>query len=533
MELRHQLAELRGFVPLVIVCAVLAGALAYVVSGTLPRSYEARSTVVVGQSLSAVNPDVGQLLASQRLSATYAELATKRPILVAVIDELGLPETPEELAKQVKASAALDSTLLSITATRSDASTAAAIANALAEQLVEQSPSLQGQEADIRAFVASELEATQDQITQLQTEIVDLTAISNRSSAQDAQLNELSSRLTTVRSSYVALLDFANSDSSNRLTVVESAVPPTDPVWPRPLLNTLLATILGGLAVLIVVITLRWLDDSIKNPEEVREAVGLPTLGGIPRGQATRRRSPMYLLVMVLYPRSAAAEAYRTVRTNLDFTAVDEPLRTLLVTSPTPGDGKTLSASNLAVAYAQTGRRVLLLDADFRKPGIHGMFRADNSAGLSTMLLSDQVPWRSVVQATEVPNLSLLTTGPLPPNPAELIASKRMRAILDRLVAEHDLIVIDSPPLLVVADAALLATLADGVLLVFDVQRTGRDMARRSLEALRNGGARVLGVLLNRQPAADFSQYAAYYGGHGENASMKSVVEPTREAPNP
>ncbi len=530
MDLRHQLAAFRGYVPLVIVCAAIAAIAAYVGSGALPRSYEAKSTLIVGQSLSAVNPDYGQLLASQRLSTTYADIATTRPLLVDVIAKLGLATTPDLLEKRVHATAALDSTLLSITASDRDPAVAAAIANGLAEGLVNASPTLGGQEADIRAFVNNELSATQAQIETVQADITRQAAITNRTAAQEAQLSLAQGRLTTLRSSYVALLAFASNDVSNRVTIVEPAVAPVDAVWPRPLLNAALAGVLAVLLAMFIVIVITFLDDTVKDADQVRDTVGLPTLGGVPRSATPRSRAVNYLLVMLLYPRSAASEAYRTLRTNLEFAAVDAPLEKLLVTSAGPGEGKTVTAANLAIAFAQAGRRVLLVDADFRKPGVDAMFRVSNSIGLSNLLRSDSTTWKNAVQPTEEANLMVLTTGPQPPNPAELIASRRMATVIGWLQAGYDLIVIDSPPLLVVTDSAILSTIADGVLLVFDVKRTGRDDARRGTEALRKAGARVLGVVLNSQPASDFTAYAAYYGGSTAEPETLATIAASRES---
>ncbi len=140
-----------------------------------------------------------------------------------------------------------------------------------------------------------------------------------------------------------------------------------------------------------------------------------------------RARSEIYRLAALLYPRSGVAEAYRTLRTNIEFASVDAPIRTLLVTSSIPGEGKTITAANLAIVFAQAGRRVLLVDADLRKPGVHVVFDLPNAHGLTTLLRSDEVSLDAIAQATEQDNLRVLTTGPLPPNPAELLGSQRMR----------------------------------------------------------------------------------------------------------
>jgi len=231
--------------------------------------------------------------------------------------------------------------------------------------------------------------------------------------------------------------------------------------------------------------------------------------------------------------RGPAAEAYRTLRTNLEFASVDEPVRTLLVTSSIPGEGKTTTSSNLAVAFAQAGRTVILVDADLRKPGIHKLFDLPNASGLSSLLRTDDVAIDDVAQATEEERLRVVTTGPLPPNPAELLGSHRMQTILERLVAAADLVIVDSPPLQAVADAAILASITDGTLLVIDAGRTRRAAAGRGREALAKSGARVLGAALNRLSQRGHGDYVYYdyYGAYGAEAASQRGSKAAKPAP--
>ena len=230
-------------------------------------------------------------------------------------------------------------------------------------------------------------------------------------------------------------------------------------------------------------------------------------------------------IIRALYPRGPAAEAYRTLRTNLEFASVDEPVRTLLVTSSIPGEGKTTTSSNLAVAFAQAGRRVILLDADLRKPGVHKLFDLPNTSGLTSLLRTDDVTVDDVAQVTEEERLRIVTTGPLPPNPAELLGSHRMQTILERLVAAADLVIVDSPPLQAVTDAAILASITDGSLLVIDAGRTRRAAAGHGREALAKSGARVLGAALNRLSQRGHGEYVYYdyYGAYGAEAEANTA----------
>ncbi|GAB4189041.1 MAG: CpsD/CapB family tyrosine-protein kinase [Roseiflexaceae bacterium] len=201
-------------------------------------------------------------------------------------------------------------------------------------------------------------------------------------------------------------------------------------------------------------------------------------------------------LVALRDPRSQAAEAYRTLRTNIQFSSLDKPLRTLLATSSTPDEGKSTTVANLAITMAQAEQRVILVDCDLRRPSLHTLFGLPNEDGLTTVILAqDQTPLP--VQPTEVPGLSLLTSGPLPPRPADILGSRRMEAVIARLREEADIVLFDTPPVVAVTDAAVLATRVDGVLLVFQAQKTTRERARQARQILEKVKANIVGVVLN------------------------------------
>ena len=310
------------------------------------------------------------------------------------------------------------------------------------------------------------------------------------------------------------MLGFSSNSGANLLTVVDPASPPEEPASPRVLLNTIIAALVGLLIALGIAFLLDYLDDTVKSTDDVQAVAGLPTLGTITKMRTAKGQSEIYRLATLLYPRSPVSEAYRSLRTNVEFAAVDAPARTLLVTSAIPGEGKTTTAANLAVVFAQAGRRTLLLDGDFRKPGIHRIFDLSNARGLSDLLRSDATSLDDVAQPTEQENLRVIATGPLPPNPAELLASQRMRTILDRLAGAADLVIIDSPPLQAVTDAAILSSITDGTLFVVDAGRTRRGAVRNGREALAKAEARVLGVALNRMSEKSSGGY--YYYDYSE-----------------
>lgn len=218
----------------------------------------------------------------------------------------------------------------------------------------------------------------------------------------------------------------------------------------------------------------------------------------------------MRYLITKLNPRSPISEQYRTIRTNLDYSLVDGKLQTLLVTSPEPAAGKSLTVANLAVTYAQQGKKVLLVDADMRKPTVHYTFRIDNLRGLSNVLVGESSLEEAIVES-DVDHLHLISCGPIPPNPAELLTSKKMIATIEHAKTLYDMVIFDTPPVLAVADAQILANHVDGSLLVVRSKKTEYEAAEKSKEILESAKAKLLGAVLNDREKAN-SNYYYYYG---------------------
>ncbi len=213
-------------------------------------------------------------------------------------------------------------------------------------------------------------------------------------------------------------------------------------------------------------------------------------------------------LITVADPRSPISESYRTLRTNLDFASLDQALKTLVVTSAGVGEGKSTTLANLAVVSAQAGRKVILVDADLRRPTLHQAFGLDNEAGLTTIMMDDAALASPPLQETNVEGLSVLTSGPLPPNPADLLGSQRMTQVISALAEWADQVFFDTPPVVAVTDAAVLATKVDGVLLVVSAGKTRRENARTAVQRLEQINARLVGtVLTNVQMGAGFKGY--------------------------
>lgn len=216
-------------------------------------------------------------------------------------------------------------------------------------------------------------------------------------------------------------------------------------------------------------------------------------------------------LISLKQPKSPISEQYRTIRTNIQFSSVDREIRSIVVSSTGPGEGKSTTAANLAVVFAQQGKRVLLVDADLRKPTVHYTFRVENIYGLTRVLMR-QVSLTDAVQPSDLEHLDILPSGPIPPNPAELLGSKHMEEFLEEAKAKYDVVIMDTPPVLVVTDAQVLTNRVDASLLVVSSGKTDKDGALKAKELLNAGKGKLIGVVLNGVDQKD-SQHYYYYGG--------------------
>jgi succinoglycan biosynthesis transport protein ExoP len=327
-----------------------------------------------------------------------------------------------------------------------------------------------------------------------------------------ARVTQLQSTLDLYQNLYINLLSsletirLARLQNTPNIVPIEPAVAPTLPVRPRPLMNTALAAAVGLMLAAGIAFLIEYLDDTLKTPEDVVQALGLPVLGLV--SDMRRRKKDASQVYVVQQPRSPVSEAFRSLRTNLEFAGVERPIKTLLVTSPGPGEGKTTVAANLAAIFSQADKRVALIDADLRRPGVHSQFGISNREGLGNVFLNRARPNTVTRHKDELPNLFVITSGSLPPNPAELLGSQKMDQILSELGSFVDLVVIDTPPT-IVADASILAARVDAVLFVIQPGTTHAQAAQASLDMFKRAGARVVGVVMNRIPRGR----SYYYGG--------------------
>ena len=312
-------------------------------------------------------------------------------------------------------------------------------------------------------------------------------------------------------------INLAESAGAMNVYVVESAKPSTEPVLPDRM-RSLFYGAIAGLLIGIGLATLREFTDArMRSAEDIKHVLGLPILGVLPHIQGSRVPSSRGTVVQH-EPMSDVAEAYRTVRTAVYFGAGSTGgVRTLLITSPAPGDGKTTLASNLAISMAQAGNRVILLDCDFRKPTQHRVFELDRRHGLSNILAGQTTLDQVIQHPKSVPSLAVVPCGPIPGNPSEILNSQGFADLLATLSQQYDQVVIDSPPVLPVTDARILAASADAVILAVRAEKTTRPAALQAREHLQSVGGRVLGVVVNDVPRRK-AVYGYYYADEGRYA---------------
>lgn len=490
-----------------ILASLLAAAATFIVCKQATPVYKAAALVLVNEAPSARPVDMGVIQTSERLARTYAETMTTRPVLEGVIQGMALDIEVEDLQRSIQAQPIWDTQLILVEVEHTDPYLAARIANAVVSEF-----SRQNQEEQASRFAASR-QNMEDQLREIDGQIQE-TAASLEAVEESAEgragRDQLGASLALYRSTYTSLLQsyemvrLAEAQAASSVVLKNPAIPPTDPVRPRTLTNTILAGV-GGLALAAgAAFLVEALDGALHDPGDIAYRLGIPALGAI-AAHETDGEKP----VAMTHPFAPASEAFRSLRTNIHYASHDRPLRTILVTSVSAEDGKSAASANLAIVLAQNERCVALIDADLRRPKVHALLGLPNRAGVSNQLLQDQVCLDGALVETGFPGLVVMTAGNPPPNPAELLACGKMDELLDRLLDEVDCAIIVSPPVLPVTDASVLAPRVDGVLLVVKAGVTRLAAARQAVEQLRLVGANLLGAAINGVKA---KRSGSYYG---------------------
>ncbi len=516
MELRQYWDLFKKWLWLIALTTIIAGAAAYFFSSQQTPIYRASVRLLVSQSVSnSTSMQYADILAAERLSSTYAQMLTARPMIEAAIARAGLEGIidPEALENAISVQPVRDTQLIDLHVEHPDPQIAAKLANTLPEVFVEFTNQQQtARYQELKESLQSQLEEISQEI---QTTDERLQALGDATDPETASRRTiLEDRLAQYRSTYGNLLAqlenirLAEANALDTVTVVEPAVPPTHPVRPRVLMNTLLAMIIGGMIGLGAAFLIEYLDDTVKTPDDLARITPVSTLGIIAKSKYGDEG-----LITLEDPRSPIAEAYRTVRTGIQFASIDKPIRTLVVTSAGPGEGKSTTAANLAVVIAQAGKKVVLIDADLRKPTQHKRWKLPNTVGLTGALLMDELSENLdyLLSPTQVENLWLLTSGQLPHNPSELLGSHKLQELTDYLLQKYDLLLFDSPPALAVTDPVVLGRNMDGVIVVVDAGSTREPALVHVLSEMEKVNANIIGIVLNRYRRGRSSGYYYYY----------------------
>ena len=530
IDLRQYVDVIRRWLWLIVLSTVLAGGTAYFVSLNMTPVYQASTTLrIISPSNSLGRTDLGALQIGQRLAGTYAQLLGKGPVLDGVISNLGLEISARRLEGAVKVQLVRSTDLIEITAENTDPAIAQAIANEIPNVFSQQDQAQRSsQYSQIKASLTEELDRLEEKVGQLQKAIAEKTA--SGTEEKDTVLIILESDLEQARSNYSTMLQnysnvqLAEVQSSSSVVVVVPAKVPEKPIRPRTRLNTLLAAVVGAMVAIGVVFLIEYLDDTVKTPDDVRALLGVPTIGMVARSPRSKGGADSYGRVVTMgSTHSPLSEAYRVLRANIRFSSVDNPVQTLQVTSAGPNEGKSTIAVNLGVVMAQAGKRIILVETDLRRPVLHKEFDVPNQNGLTNALVANDLGLDELLLDTTVENLQFITSGPLPPNPSELLESQRMNQLVEHLKSMADIILLDSPPVMVAADAAIIANLVDGTLVVIDSGTTRQDAALQAFQTLKQGGTRILGVVLNNLPLAKrgyYYYYSDYYSSDGQSGTQ-------------
>jgi capsular exopolysaccharide synthesis family protein len=510
MELKTYFRPLLKWWWLLLAAASVAAISSFVVMSRQPSMFESRTSLIVGNAVYQTNPNAGDLYLNQQLANFYADLVRREPIRNATMQALGLQWLPAYYASTLP-----QSPVLEIVVSDNDPARAQTVANELANQLIKQSPTNDPESEERRAFVDNQLRIFEAEILQLQEEIANKqVALNELTSARqiadmEDEISTLEQKLSGIRTDYASLLSSSDRGAGNTLTLIEPASFSTSPVGPNTFFMVLLSTtialaIAAGAAYLI-----EYLDDTIKSPEEINRLLDLPVVGYISKVEKGKTLEAY----LTSQPRSGIAEAFRSLRTDLEFSGVDKPLKTIYITSSEMSAGKTSIAVNLAIVIAQTGKRVILLDADLRRPSIHRQLGLTNQRGLSDVFRGNLDIYNATTPYKDG-NIFVVTSGTPPPNPSELLGSKKMDQILESLKKVADIVVVDGPPFLV-TDATILATKVDGVLLVVRYGTTRKNSAQNAVNQLKRTGARTIGVVFNGIPRTNGAGYGLYHNYPG------------------
>ncbi len=526
---------------LIVICFLVMGMGTYIGSKLTTPLYQSTSIVQIDIRSGNNQADINSLLASDQLVQTEAQLAVSDPVLQEVASHYkGL--TALQLSKVVTATETPNTQLFHIDVLDSSPTRAAALANDVASTLINQQLQVDRQEKlQSQQQIQQSIYQTQQQITTTTSQIAALKTKDGNSS----QISDLEAQLNTLQQhesqwqSLLAQLELAQAQSGDFLRIAQYAEPAISPARPSVTLNTGIGLLAGLFLGLLLALLIERLDTRVRTAEDINQIWDLPVLTTVWRvGSSEKEKGTL------INPQghSLNVESFHILRTNIGFSVLDKPLRTLMITSSTPHEGKSITAANLAIFMAKTGKNTLLIDADLRRPTLLEKFQlGGDTMGLSNAVLAcaqadtsasfkQQIPPNSstfflepYMHSIGIPNLRVIPSGPLPPNPPELLDSKAMEQFFEAIAySGADIAIFDTPPLLGLSDASILASKVDGTIVVVDITHANRKNLQRLKALLTQANAHVLGCVVNKQrPSRKDTAYSYYYRTEDRHADGK------------
>jgi capsular exopolysaccharide synthesis family protein len=482
---------------MLVIIPLLTGALAAGIMAQRTPTYTAHAMLLVNPSASAGAVLPNDVMAANLLARTYSELVSSRPVLDRASQRLGLKEDLDLLAKRVRARAVPNTQLIQIEASDVDPQRAADLTNAIGSEFSVWIAESQGAMIDASMqTLQARIDQAERNVDQTAIELAQLQGVQKRTAEENQRLEQLMALRARQLSGYTSLIDtrqrfeLARSSAQDRLSLASMAQPPLEPDGPGLWLVSLLAFALGLALAFAVAVLVERLAGLVRTPSDL-QGISLPVLASIPR--ASRK----LVVTMLSEPDSPASEAVRLLRARMQLATNIDGARALMLTSAAQGEGKSLVAANLAIACAQAGQRVVLIDGNLHHPRQQALLNRPQQPGLADLLADGSLKPSSLLVDTDVAGLRLLPAGTLPGSPSTLLANGRLRQVLDSLRESADLLVIDSPSLQMSADVLLLAAVVDKCVVVAGSGRTRLARLQATIAAIRSTPTQLLGVVLN------------------------------------
>lgn len=515
-----------------VIAIVLAAALANIISRQQTPVYQATTTVLVGDSITSTRVDRTDIQVSEALVQTYVEIARRQPVLEGVVNALNLKESWQALNSKIQVTQVESTQLIEIVVEGSSPEMARMIADEIVNQMILLSPaSSEGRDNEfINIFNRDQIQSLQERIVNGRNRLAEIeTAMST--SISEIQLADLQREKSTLQGlivewerNYTEMLVLTEPKRNpTQLTVIESAHSNNRQIRPRIQLNTALGGVLGMVVALGIIFLLDFLDDTYKSLSDFSQSEEVTILGSIRKIKGRKLKDK---IVADLHPYSPVTESYRIIRSRIRFKPVDQPTHSIMITSSMPEEGKSVTVANLAVVFAQANHKTLIVDADLRHPVLHNIFNVSNETGLGDVLSSLEINVEDCIRNTSVNNLQILTSGMPLLDPSERLDSKRMEEILNELRNMAEIIIFDTPPVLIFADAIVLSRRVDGVIVVIQAGKSKRAAIVQTLFDLQNANANLLGSIFNQSPQSDaFSVNKAYMQERPQLPSPRTLAK--------